>query len=130
MSFFKNNNVKRKLVKPIKVLPVIIKLLKLMQKSPHITELFACVMNVFVSSDCLNLFRNVFNSKTVKINSNFIRDIQSNPMSSNICIFIKICYIYPILYFLGELSLKQTPLNQGSFNNTFVFPNLLKDGME
>ena len=36
-------------------------------------------------------------------------------MCTNICIFIKIYYIYPILYFLGKLFLEKTPLILGSF---------------
>ena len=46
-----------------------------------------------------DLFWNMFNSKTIKISNIIIQCIQSNPMSSNIRILIKIYYICPILYF-------------------------------
>ena len=79
--------------------------------------------NVFISNKCLNFFQNMFYSKRIKINNIIIIHMQSNPMSSNIRILIKIYYIYPILYLVklcsGKLSRetkKKTPLNLGSFS--------------
>ena len=66
---------------------------------------------VFMPNKFFNFFRKMIKSKTVKINNFNISAIQSNPMCTNICIFIKVYYICPILYFLGKLSLEWTPLN-------------------
>ena len=81
---------------------------KSIQTYPHIIELFVCILNIF---GCMffkmsDFFRNMFNSKVIKINSIIIKQIQSNLMSTNIGIFIKIYYICPILYSLGKLSLE------------------------
>ena len=46
-----------------------------------------------------NFFRNMCYSKKIKISDIIIIHMQSNPMSSNIRILIKIYYIFPILYF-------------------------------
>ena len=48
---------------------------------------------------CFNFFRNMFYSKRIKTSEIIIIHMQSNPMSFNIRILIKICYISPILYF-------------------------------
>ena len=58
---------------------------------------------------CFNFFWNIFYIKTIKISNIIIfyvfqttfAYIQSNPMSSNIRVIIKIYYIYPIPYFIG-----------------------------
>ena len=47
-----------------------------------------------------NFFWNMFNSKTIKTSNIIIQCMQSNPMSSNIRIRIKIYYICPVLYFI------------------------------
>ena len=47
----------------------------------------------------VNFFRNIFNSKTIKKNNFIIFTILSNQMCTNICKFINIYYICPILYF-------------------------------
>ena len=81
---------------------------KSIQTYPHIIELFVCILNIF---GCMffkmsDFFRNMFNSNVIKINSIIIKQIQSNLMSTNIGIFIKIYYICHILYSLGKLSLE------------------------
>ena len=48
---------------------------------------------------CFNFFWNMFYSKTIKISNIIIMNLQSNPMSSNIRVLIKIYFISPILYF-------------------------------
>ena len=52
--------------------------------------------DVFIFNKCFNLFRNVFYSETIKISNIIIIHMQSNPMSSNIRILIKIYYKCPI----------------------------------
>ena len=55
---------------------------------------------LFMSNKFFDFFRNMLNSKTDKI-SNFNNGyIQSNPMCTNIYIFIKTYYISTFLYFL------------------------------
>ena len=79
-----------------------------MHKCPHIIESYACVLNicfyVFIIDKCSNLFWNIFYSKRIKISNVIILCIQSNPMSSNIGVLIKIYYICPMLYFLQIIS--------------------------
>ena len=79
--------------------------MNLMQTYPHILNCLL-VLNyfyVFVSNKFFNFYRNVLNSKTVKVNNSNIFYIQSNPMCTNICIFIKIYYIRPIFYSFREV---------------------------
>ena len=71
---------------------------------------------VFMPNKFLNFFRNMLNNKNLKINNFTLFTKQSNPICANICIFIKVYYIYPILIFLRKLSLESTPLNLGSFS--------------
>ena len=74
------------------------------QKHPHITESYACILkmscyNCRSSNKLFNLFWNMFKSKTIKISDFIIQYIQSNPVSSNIRILIKIHYIlHPLFY--------------------------------
>ena len=56
----------------------------------------------FTSNKSFNFFRNMFKSKTFKINNFNISTIQSNQMSSNISMIIKVYYICPILYCLRK----------------------------
>ena len=73
--------------------------------------------DVFMSNKFFNLFRNMFNTKTIEINNFTFVTKQSNPVRTNICIFIKVYYVCPILYFFsGRLFLEKTPLNLGSFS--------------
>ena len=83
--------------------------MSLIQKYPHITELFACILNMFVfnvfmSNKMHNLFRNMFYSKTIKVNNFNIFYIQSNPVYANICIFIKIYDIFTSFYFFKQIT--------------------------
>ena len=85
-----------KLVKLIKVLPASIKSMNPMHKYSHFIKLlysqYVCFY-VFMLNNFLNFFRSMFNSKTVKIINFIICFIQSNPMCTNICIFMKVLYI-------------------------------------
>ena len=56
--------------------------------------------NVFIVNKCFNFFRNMFYPKRIKISNIIIIHMQSNLMSSNIRVLIKIYFICPILYFL------------------------------
>ena len=62
-----------------------------------------------------NLFRNMFNSKTVKINNvnvltyKAIQCVLTSGYSSRLFTYV------PYFTVLGELSLEKTPLNPGSF---------------
>ena len=53
---------------------------------------------VFIPDKFFNLFRNLFNNKTIKINNFTFSTKSINPVCTNICIFIKIYDIRPILY--------------------------------
>ena len=81
-----------------------IKSMNPMQKYPHIIELFACTWKMLALMFLFpiiffNFFRNMLNTKNIKIN-NFISSTKySNPMCVYFCIFIKFYYISPILYF-------------------------------
>ena len=55
--------------------------------------------NVFIFDKCFNFFRNLFLVKRIEISNIIILHIQSNPMSFNIKVLIRIYYICPILYF-------------------------------
>ena len=61
---------------------------------------------VFMSNKFFNFFRSMLNSKIIEINNFIVFTILSNPMCTNICIFVKIYYICSILYFLGKLYLE------------------------
>ena len=58
---------------------------------------------MFITDKCSNLFWNMFYSKRIKISNNIILYVQSNPMSSNIRVLIKIYYICSILYFIRQI---------------------------
>ena len=83
-------------------LPANIKSMNPVQKYLHIIELFYWTLKilVFMFNQFFNFFRSMFNSKTVKTNNFNIFIIQNNSLCSNICIFIKIYYICPIIYYL------------------------------
>ena len=51
-----------------------------------------------------DFFWNMFYIKTVKISNIIIQCIQRNPMSSNFKVLIAIYYIWPILYFIREIT--------------------------
>ena len=62
------------LVKSVSCLPASIKSMNPMQKYPHITELFACTRKMLaimflIPDKFFNVFRNMFNTKTVEINN-------------------------------------------------------------
>ena len=74
------------------------------QKYSHIIESYAFAVknicfNVFIVNKYFYLFRSMFYTKRIEISNIFILHIQSNPMSPNIRVLIKICYISPILNF-------------------------------
>ena len=83
--------------------------MNLLQKYPHIIEPVACILNMFLfyafmSNKSSDFFRNELNSKTVKVRNFNIFYIKSNPtICTNICIFIKICYICSILYCFRQI---------------------------
>ena len=58
---------------------------------------------IFITKKTSNLFRNLFNTNTVKINRMIIKHIKSNPMSANISILIKMYYICPTFYFIRQI---------------------------
>ena len=58
---------------------------------------------VFMSNKFFDLFRNMFNTKAVKVSNLIIFYIQSNPMCTNICIFIKIYYMCSFFYFFMQI---------------------------
>ena len=76
--------------------------------------IWKCLLYVFILDKCFNFFRNMFYSKTFKIRNIIIISVQSNPMSSNIRVLIKIYCICPILYF-SEIIWRKPPLNLRSF---------------
>ena len=55
--------------------------------------------HVFIFNKFFNLFENIFNTKTIAINNFILVTKQSNPMCAYTCIFIKVYYVCPILYF-------------------------------
>ena len=77
-----------------KVFPLNMKSINSIQKYPHITESYACIPKMFVLmffivNKCFNFFWNVFYTKRIKI-SNIVIHMESNPMSFNIRVLIKI----------------------------------------
>ena len=88
-------------VKSAKVFPASIELINPIQKYPHIFESYACFIcfYVFITDKCCSLFWNMLYSEIIKINNVTILYVQSNPVSFNIRVLIKIDYICPILYF-------------------------------
>ena len=96
LSFFLKLFDAKRSVKSVKLLSLSTKSIKPIQKYPHIIESYASVLKLFVF---MFLCYDVFNTKTIKISIVIIRFIQSNPMSSNIRIVIKIYYICLMLYF-------------------------------
>ena len=84
------------------------------QKYPHIIELSACILNMFVLMFLcfFDSFRNMFNTKTIKVNNFIIFCIQSNPMCGYICISSRFITYAPFFIVLGKLSLLYTPLKR------------------
>ena len=95
------------LVKSVSFLSASTKSINPVQKYPHITELFACTRNVsfdvFILDTFFNFFRNMFNAEAIKINNFILFTKQSNPMCTYVCIFVKVYYISPILYFIRQI---------------------------
>ena len=60
--------------------------------------------NVFIFHKFFNFFRKTFHSKAIEISNIIICHMQSNPMSSDIRVLIKIYCICCILYFLWIIS--------------------------
>ena len=54
--------------------------------------------DVFMSDKFLNFFRNMFNTKTTKINGLFFVTKQSNPVYASIFIFVQINHVTNIFY--------------------------------
>ena len=72
LSFFSKLFGENKFVNSVNFLPANIKAINPMQKCPHIIESFACIRKtldiVFIHNKFLNFFRNMFITKTIKIN--------------------------------------------------------------
>ena len=101
----------------MKVFPGSIKPINPIQKYRHISKSYACIPKIFVVMflfckaedkerfiNFFYLFRNMFYAKRIKTSNIIIMNIQSNPMTSNIRVLIKIHYLSPILYFSGIIS--------------------------
>ena len=94
----------KRLVKSAELFPLSIKSMNPIQKYPHITESYVKIcLHLFITNKMFHFLRNMFNSKTVKISNIIIYCIQSNPMSSNIRILMKIFYICPIIYCIRSI---------------------------
>ena len=96
----------KRFVESVKVFPARIKPINPIQKDPQICESYACILKIFVFMlpFLINLLISFGICSThidfgIKISNIIILWEQSNPMSSNIRVLIKIYYIYPILYF-------------------------------
>ena len=85
---------------------------------------------VFITNKFSNLLCYMFHSKRVKISNIIILHVQSNPMSYNIRVLIKIYYICPILYLLGRSSREYTLINLVHFDSTFLFQYSSMDEFE
>ena len=59
--------------------------------------------SVFIPNKLFNLFRNMFNTKTIEINNFISFTKQSNPMRTYVCILIKVYHISPTLYFFRQI---------------------------
>ena len=84
---------------------------------------------VFIFNKLFNFFRNLLNTKAIKMNNFFFFTKKSNPMCTSICMLIKIYYVCPILYFFRFLNyvLQKHQWNLVHSHNLSVFQNLLKD---
>ena len=108
-SFFSKLFGEKRFVYSVKVLPLNLKSINSIKKYPHITESHACTLKMFVLMflflvNALISF-GICNLKRIKIsNIVIIIHMESNWMSSNIRILIKIYYICPILYFRQIIS--------------------------
>ena len=58
---------------------------------------------VFVPDKFFNFFRKVFNTITIKINNFTSFTKQSNPVCTYVCVFIKVYYLCPMLYFFRQI---------------------------
>ena len=58
---------------------------------------------VFIPDKFFNFFRKVFNTITIKINNFTSLTKQSNPVCTYVCVFIKVYYLCPILYFFRQI---------------------------
>ena len=104
LSFFLKLFGEKRFVNSVKVFLLNIKSINPIQKYQHTIESYACILKMlvfmfFIPDKFFNFFRNMFHSKTIKISNIIITYPQSNPMSSNIRVLVKIYYISPILYF-------------------------------
>ena len=105
-----------------------------MQKYPHFIELFDCILNTFVFMLLcpINLLIPLGIYSTPKPSTNFnIFYMQSNPVCIKIPIFIKIYYIFPIIYSFREIISRINTINPTQSERiTFAFRSLLKDEMK
>ena len=87
----------KRFVNLVKVFPASIKSVNPTEKYQHIIESCACILKrcfyVYITDECSNLFWNMFYFKRIKISNIIILYIQSNPVSSNIRVLIKIYHI-------------------------------------
>ena len=76
-----------------------------MQKYPHITESFACTrkMLAFMFFLPTNSLISSVQHKTIEINNFISVTKQSNPICAYICIFVKVYYVRPFLYFFKQI---------------------------
>ena len=59
--------------------------------------------DLFMPDKFYNFFRNILNTKTIKINDLLFVTKENNTVCTNICIFIKVYYISPIFYFFRQI---------------------------
>ena len=95
--------------------------MNIIQKYPQLLSYLLVLENVTfylsITSEFFNFFRNMFNTKTIKIN-NFIFFLQNKATQ---CVAVSLCSSRFITYapsfiFLGKLSLEKTPLNLDLFS--------------
>ena len=97
-----------RLVKTVKLLPLSIKSVNPVQKYYWIHYWIICLYSKKICcnrssiDELFDFFWNVFDSKTVKISYYITIWIQSNPMSADISIPVKIFWICLILYFIRQ----------------------------
>ena len=83
-----------------------------------------CLFLCFISNKMRDFFKNMFNSKTVKITSIVFMHTQINLMSTNISIFIKIYYICSILYILRPIIFILNSIKPRFILITFLYFNI------
>ena len=85
----------KRLVNSVKIFHAGINSTKPIQKYPHIIQSYVCFY-VFITYKCSNFFWNMLYSERIKISNIITLYVQSNPMSSNIRVLVKIYFITPL----------------------------------